>query len=112
MKIAVTSSALAFLFAVLVHTQDVLTGTWQGKTKNGSEVVLDLTAAETTFTGTMTRNGEPSPISDGKVAKNTFTFKVTIGGQTEALTGELSGNQMKIWLERNPQSTAVLTRIK
>ncbi len=111
MKTAVTASAVTLLFAVCVHAQGVLTGKWQGETRNGSEVVLDVTATETTLTGTMARNGEPSAISDGKVSKKTFTFKVTIGGQTEALTGELSGDQITVWLNRNPQSSAVLKRV-
>jgi hypothetical protein len=50
-----------------------------GETKNGSQIVLDLTAKETALTGTLTRNGEPTTITDGKVSKNTFTFKATLG---------------------------------
>jgi hypothetical protein len=106
------SVALALSFATLVLAQGALTGKWQGETRNGSEIVLELTATDATLTGTLTRNGEASPISDGKVSKNTFTFKATLGGQTESVTGEVSGDQMKVWLDRNPQSTALLTRIK
>lgn len=106
------SIALALSFATLVLAQGALTGRWQGETRNGSDVVLELTATDTTLRGTLTRNGESSAISDGKVSENTFTFTVTLGGQAEAVTGELSGDQMKVWLNRNPQSSALLTRFK
>ena len=103
---------LAITIAAAVHAQAALTGTWQGETPNGSELVLDLTATETALTGTLTRNGQPAAITDGKVSKNTFTFKATLNDQTEAFTGELAGDQIRVWLDRQgPKRAAVLKRV-
>jgi hypothetical protein len=112
-KRAFTSSVIALLLAAAVYAQSALTGKWEGTTANGSQVVLDLTATETTVAGTVTRNAETFKISDGKVSKNTFTFKVTLNDQPEGLTGELAGDEIKVWLDsRGPESTVVLKRVK
>ncbi len=104
---------MALALAAGVHAEAALTGKWQGETPNGAEIVLDLTATETALTGTLTRNGQPSTITDGKVSKNTFTFKATISDQTEGFTGELAGDEMKVWLDRQgPERAAVLKRVK
>jgi hypothetical protein len=93
--------------------QASLTGKWQGETPGGSSLALDLTVKDTTLTGTLTRETETSPISDGKVTKDTFTFKATLGGQTEAFAGELKGDQLRIWLERQgPAKAVTMTRVK
>ena len=39
------------------------------------------------LTGTFTRSEQSSPLAEGKVAKNTFTFKATLNEQTEAFSG-------------------------
>ena len=79
MKRVLTSATIALVLAAAVHAQATLTGKWQGETQNGSQIVLDLTAIETTLTGTLTRNGEPTTITDGKVSNNSFTFKAKLG---------------------------------
>jgi hypothetical protein len=108
-----TCTVLALVLAAAVQAQEKLTGKWAGETKNGSHIVLDLTATETALTGTLTRNEQTSPIAEGKVSKNTFTFKATLGDQTEALTGELAGDQISVWLDRQgPASAVVLKRVK
>ena len=114
MKRVLTSSVVAVLLATAVYAASALTGKWEGTTGNGSQVVLDLTATETTVAGTVTRNGETFKISDGKVSKNTFTFKVTLNDKLEALTGELAGDEIKVWMDsRGPaESTVVLKRVK
>jgi hypothetical protein len=90
-----------------------LTGRWQGETRNGMQVVLDLTATETALTGTITREGTPSTIRDGKVSKSTFTFKAMLGDQDEAFTGELAGDQITVMLDRQaPAGAVVLKRVK
>jgi opacity protein-like surface antigen len=113
MKRVFTSSVVAVLLATAVYAATALTGKWEGTTGNGAQVVLDLTATETTVAGTLTRNGETFKISDGKVSKNTFTFKVTLNDQPEGLTGELAGDEIKVWMDsRGPDSTVVLKRVK
>ena len=54
-----TFSLFALLLAAVVQGEDTITGTWQGTTTNaGSQIVLELTAADNALTGTLTRNGE------------------------------------------------------
>jgi hypothetical protein len=67
--------AMPILLGMIVYAQSALTGKGQGKTVNGFEIVLDLTGSGTTFTGTLSRNGEKGPITDGKVSDNRITFK-------------------------------------
>jgi hypothetical protein len=112
MKRVLTGVTIAFALAVLVLAQADMTGKWQGETKSGSRVVLDLKATETTLTGTLTTEGHTYPIADGKVNKNTFTFKATVNDQTEAFTGELGGDQITIRMDRRSSNPAVLTRVK
>jgi opacity protein-like surface antigen len=93
--------------------QAALTGKWQGETRNGMQVVLDLTATGTALTGTLTREGTPSTIRDGKVSKNTFTFRAMLGDQDEGFKGELAGDQITVTLDRQgPAGAVVLKRIK
>jgi hypothetical protein len=95
--------------------QASLTGKWEGKTPNGMTVVLVLKATDTEVTGTLHRVDDDvkAEITDGKVTKNTFTFKVILGEQTESITGEFSGDDMKAWLDRQgPERAAVFKRAK
>jgi hypothetical protein len=118
MKSILTSITLALLLTAVVHAQAKLTGKWEGETKSGSPVVLDLRATETAATGTLTVDGKPTTIDDGKVSKNGFTFNATIddgGGRShiEGFTGELAGDQITLWLDQQgPSSGAVLKRVK
>jgi hypothetical protein len=108
-----TGTLMALALATVVHAEAALTGKWQGETPNGAEIILDLSATETALTGTLTRNGQPATIHDGKVSKNTFTFKATLNDQAEGFTGQLDGDEMKVWLDRQgPERAAVLKRIK
>jgi hypothetical protein len=118
MKRILTSIALALVLAVVVHAQAKMTGKWQGETKSGTPIVLDLKATDTALTGTLTVEGKPAEIADGKVSKNTFTFNATIddgGGRhhMEGFAGELAGDQITIWLDQQGHSSdAVLKRVK
>jgi hypothetical protein len=109
---------MAAVLAAVVHAQAKLTGQWAGQTKSGSPIVLDLKATETALSGTLTVDGKPATIADGKVSKNTFSFQATFdeGGtrsHAEGLTGELVGEQITIWLDQQGHSTdAVLKRVK
>ena len=113
MKRILSGAAIGLVLTAVVHAQATLTGKWQGETRNGSQIVLDLTATETALTGTLTRNGQPSTITDGKVSKNSFTFKATLGEEMEGFTGGLDGDQIKVWLDRQgPERAVVLNRVK
>ena len=113
MKRVLTGASLALVLAAVVHAQAALTGRWQGETRNGMQVVLDLTATDTALTGTLTRDEQTSTITDGKVSKNSFTFKAMLGDRTEGFTGEVAGDQITITLDRQgPAGAIVLKRVK
>ena len=113
MKAIVRTAALWVIFATVVGAQSALTGKWEGKTPNGFLMVLDLVASESSLTGTFTRNGDSLPIVDGKVSKTSFTFKVPIDGHNEGMTGELNGDQITVWMDRQgPERGVTLKRSK
>jgi len=89
-----------------------LTGKWQGQTPNGMSLTLDLTANDRSLTGTLTREGEATPLSEGTVAKNAFSFKATLNGETETIEGTWANDEIKAWLTRQgPERAAVLKRV-
>ena len=90
-----------------------LTGRWQGQTPAGMSLTMDLVEKDHVLTGTLDRDGESAPITNGKVSKNKFTFTSTLGGQTETIEGTVENNDMKAWLTRQgPERTVVLKRMK
>jgi hypothetical protein len=106
-------AVIVLTWSMVAQAQHRLTGKWQGETTNGTAITLDLAVEETALTGTLTRNGVRTPLSEGKVSKNTFTFKAKINDQTEGFSGELTGDQLKVWLDRQGASrAAVLERVK
>ena len=118
MKRVLTTIMMAVALGAVAHGQAKLTGKWEGATKSGSSILLDVKATKTVLSGTLTVDGKPATIVDGKVSKNTFTFQATFdeggsGSHTEGLTGELAGEQITIWLDKQGHSTdAVLKRVK
>jgi hypothetical protein len=115
MKSILTGATIALVLVAVVHTQAGLTGKWQGETKMGTQIVLDLKATGTSLTGTITMNGEPSTITEGKVSKSTMTFKAPMKetNQTEGFTGELAGDQITFWPDSLGRERAViLKRVK
>jgi len=113
MRTVLSLMIAAALGAAGVHAQAALAGKWQGETANGASLVLDLAVKGAVVTGTFTRNEQAATIADGKVSKNTFTFKATLGDQTEGFTGELDGDRIRIWLDRQGAANAiVLKRVK
>jgi hypothetical protein len=48
--------------------------------------------------------------TDGNVSKNTLAFTVKIGDQTEALTGEIAGDAIELWLDRQGRTNAVVLK--
>ena len=106
-------AAIVLTWSMVAQAEQTLTGKWQGETNNGAAIVLDLAVKGTALTGTLTRDGVSAPLSEGKVSKNTFTFKAELSDQTEEFSGELADNQIKIWLDRQGASRAiVLKRVK
>jgi hypothetical protein len=106
-------AAMAVLCVITTLAQASLTGTWQGETPNGAQLVLDLTAKESAVTGSLTRDGQTAPVSDGKVSKSTFTFSAQVNDRTEKFSGELAGDEIKLWLDRQgPERAIVLKRLK
>ena len=74
---------------------------------------MALTAKGSALTGTMTVGPQKSAIESGKVSKNTFTFSVAMGGGTEAFTGEVAGDEIKMWMDdRGPSTAITLKRVK
>jgi hypothetical protein len=90
-----------------------MTGKWQGDTDGGAALLLDVTVKGETLTGTLTRNGQGSPLSEGKITRNAFSFKATLNERTEGFSGEHKGDEIRIWLDRQgPEKAVVLTRVK
>ena len=105
--------AVVVVIPILASAQNAVSGTWEGQTPGGSALTLATTATGDVLTGTMTVAKETQPLADGKVSKNTFSFSVTMGGGTEAFSGEVSGDQMKIWMDsRGPAAAIALTRAR
>jgi hypothetical protein len=112
-KRVLASVTPALMLAVIVQAQASITGKWQGATRNGSQVVLDLKAADEVLTGTVTRDGQSYTITEGKVSKNTLTFKALLGDQMETLTGELGAEELRVWLDRQgPEAAVAFKRLK
>ncbi|WP_161891005.1 outer membrane beta-barrel family protein [Pontibacter russatus] len=90
--------------------QQNLTGRWKG-TVGGAELNLDLVADDTTLTGTMQTPMGQTPITDGMVMGDEFTFNLSfegndilhkghIAGDRITLKAEFQGQPMEITLER------------
>jgi hypothetical protein len=113
MKRILTAATVLLVWALVASAQAGLTGKWQGETKSGSAVTLDLIAKGATLTGTLTNGGQTIPIENGKITKNTFTFTATRGEQTDGFTGEVDGDQVTVWIDRQGRDrAAVLKRVK
>lgn len=110
MNRALAGITIGFVMASVVMAQTTVAGKWRGETRNGAQIVLDLTVTKTAVTGTLTRNEETAPITDGKVEKNTVTFKATLGEQTESLTAEVANDEMTIWLDRQGRENAIVLK--
>lgn len=95
------------------QAQSTAAGKWEGETTSGTPITLELTVKDTTLTGTMIREGERMPLFDGQVSKGTLTFKVKMNDKSEAFSGELTGEQLKVWLDRQGAAkAAIFKRVK
>jgi len=105
-------ATIALALVAVVYAQAGLTGKWQGETKSGTQILLDLKATGKSLTGTITMNGEPSTITEGKVSKSTMTFKAPMKetNQIEGFTGELAGDQITFWPDSLGRERAVVLK--
>jgi len=107
------TTALGVVITVAAAAQAGLTGHWEGQTDGGAQLALDLTVKDSAVTGTLTRDGPSAPIVEGKTTGARFTFKATVNDKTEGFTGELAGDDLKFWLDRQgPAKAVVLKRVK
>jgi hypothetical protein len=102
--------ALVVVLSASAYAQAALTGKWRGTTNAGAELVLDLIAKETTLTGTLTRDGQTSTLSDGQISKNTFTFSAQVSDRVETFAGQVTGDEITIWLERQGPERAIMLK--
>jgi hypothetical protein len=98
---------VVLLLCVMAQAQTDLSGKWTETTPSGLNAELDVKATETSMTGTFTVRGRPMTISDAKVTKNTFTFKAALEGQPEGFSGELNGDSMVLWRDKNGKVDAL-----
>ena len=105
-----TVLVLAASLAGAVRAQDKLSGTWEGETRNGASIVLTLTVKGSVLTGTLVRDGQSAALADGKTSNSSFTCKATLNDQTMEFAGELAGDEIKIWIERQGPSSAIVLR--
>ena len=106
------AAAMVLTVAAIAQAETPLTGKWQGETDGGSSIELDLAVKGTALTGTLTRNGQSTPLSEGKASKTAISFKATLNDRTEGFSGELDGDRLKVWLDRQgPSKAVVLTRV-
>jgi hypothetical protein len=84
--------ALFFGMAILAHAQSAVTGKWDGTTKDGSKVSVDLKADGKVLTGTVTVAGRPFPVEDGKIINSkTISFAWTTAFPPEGRQVHFSG---------------------
>lgn len=71
-------------------------GRWVGTMGGGFEITLNLQAEGNSLTGTvLTQMGE-SPISDGKINGNEFSFTVSLGDNTIPYKGRIDGDTLSL----------------
>ena len=105
--------ALLLLLPALLAGQSTLTGRWEGKTPGDSPVTIDMAVKGPALTGTMAVDGQTVALEDGKTSKNTLSFTVTMNGRAQPFSGELAGDDLKIWMDqRGPASAITLKRAK
>jgi hypothetical protein len=98
---------LVLLLCIMAQAQSGLSGKWAETTPSGLNAELDIKATDTSITGTFTVRARPMTITDGKVTNNTFTFKAALEGQPEGFSGELNGDAIVLWRDRNGKVDAL-----
>ena len=93
-----------------------VSGLWRGD-NNGTPVELVLKVDGESLTGTLTRGDEKYPLNEGTAIKSQIRFKITRrtdnGDFVETIIGELKGEQLVCYLERQgPESSVSFARAK
>jgi hypothetical protein len=107
MQVMIAGAIAGLLLAASAAAQATIAGKWEGQTPGGSAMVLDLAVKGDVLTGTLTRQGAAAPLSDGKVSKESFTFKAKVNDSVEGFSGERAGADLKVWLDRQGRDAAV-----
>lgn len=95
------SLALILSVVLITFAADLVSGTWVGKiiTGNGERALTyNLKAEGEKLTGTISSEQGEIPITDGKVAGSTVTFKIDVNGTVIPHEGKVSGDTLKIKL--------------
>ena len=94
------------LLCVMAQAQTGLSGKWTESTPSGLNAELDQSHGH--LAGRHLHGpGSPATITDGKVTKNSFTFKANLEGQPEGFSGELNGDAIVLWRDRNGKVDAL-----
>jgi hypothetical protein len=110
-KFAFFLFAFILVSAVAVFAADV-TGAWSGTTKgpDGNDVTLSVNLKQDgmTLTGTVTGpQGEPIPISDGKIDGDKLSFNVMVNGMAIVHEGVMKGNDEMALTAKFPQGSGI-----
>jgi hypothetical protein len=101
-KLLCVCAALLLGFSgVTAFAAATMTGKWTGdmKTADGSSYSLTFTFTQdgAKLTGTVAGpQGDPLPISDGKIADDKFSFSVAFNGMTIKHEGTINGDEIKM----------------
>jgi hypothetical protein len=89
-------AGLLCAMCMVVHAQAGFTGKWEGATASGRPLLLDLKVTGEQMTGTLTLGPQSAEIAEGKADAKVFSFKATIDGRTNAITGRLVGEDIEL----------------
>lgn len=101
-KLLSLCALLLFAFSPAIAMAADITGTWTGAMKGpdgGENFQLSFTFKQdgTKFTGTVQGpQGDPLPITDGKIDGDKFTFTVSFNGATINHEGTINGDEIKL----------------
>src|ERR1700723_1470808 len=118
-KLICVCAALAMTLSAATAMAADLTGTWTGEVKapDGSSFPLTFTFKQdgTTLTGSvLVPQGDPIPISNGKVDGNKFTFDDSFNGIVIHHDCTVDGDTIKMWTKSDsadfPGMDLTLTR--
>lgn len=95
------SLALILSVALIAFAADLISGSWVGKivTGNGDRALTyNLKADGDKLTGNISSEQGEIPISDGKIAGETITFKIDVNGTVIPHEGIVKGDTLKMKL--------------
>lgn len=103
---ATADSAAARPAQADVAQQQNLTGHWKGAV-GGSELMLELTADGTALTGTMQTPMGQTPITDGMIMGDEFSFRLSFDGNDIINKGHIEGDKITLKAEFQGQPMEV-----